>query len=274
MKLRWYHEQFVLYGWIVFLLEGETMIDLNKCKIIFEGYIKNYDMNNFKIRQKRDHTFRVMNFCRAIAISLNLKEEDINIASLIGLLHDIGRFEQLRIYDTFNDNTSVDHAILGVEILKMNYYIQEYVMDIEVQELILTAIENHNKLTIDDGLDERTLLFCKIIRDADKLDILYLYQMGDLKINSDLGAITDDCFTQLMSCNSVNKKDVQTNMDHTLLIISFLFDFNFSYSFQYLKYHNSINWIVDELIKYNPNENQKLLKIKELVNNYLEKRGK
>ncbi len=274
MKLRWYHEQFVLYGWIVFLLEGETMIDLNKCKIRFEEYIKNYDMNNFKIRQKRDHTFRVMNFCREIAISLNLKEEDINIASLIGLLHDIGRFEQLRIYDTFNDNTSVDHAILGVEILKKNHYIQEYVMDVEVQKLVLTAIENHNKLTIEDGLDERTLLFCRIIRDADKLDILDLYQMGDLKINSDLGAITDDCFTQLMSCNSVNKKDVQTNMDHTLLIISFLFDFNFLYSFQYLKYHNSIKWIVDELIKYNPNENQKLLKIKELVNNYLEERGK
>lgn len=249
------------------------MIDINNCEKKFEEYLNRYDMDNFKIRLKRDHTFRVMEFCRQIAISLNLKEEDIRIASLIGLLHDIGRFDQAKIYDTFDDSKSIDHAALGVEILRQHNYISDYVYDKEIQKLVLVAIQNHNKLMIEEGLDERTLLFCKIVRDADKLDILDLYQIGDLKITSDFGIISDNCFEQLMSQKSVNKKDIITKIDHTMLIISFLFDFNFTYSLRYLKEHNSIMWIVDELIKYNPSQTDKLVQVKNLVHDYLEKRG-
>ena len=37
--------------------------------------------------------------------------------------------------------------------------------------IIYKAINNHNKFEIERGLSERELLHCKIIRDADKLDI-------------------------------------------------------------------------------------------------------
>ena len=39
---------------------------------------------------------------------------------VIGLLHDIGRFEQEAQYHTFNDFKSMDHGDYGAEYLKNN----------------------------------------------------------------------------------------------------------------------------------------------------------
>ena len=43
----------------------------------------------------------------------------------------------------------------------------------------MTAIGNHNRLAIEDGLDEKTLLFAKLIRDADKCDIFRVFAQED-----------------------------------------------------------------------------------------------
>lgn len=249
------------------------MIDLENSKRLFERYVKQYDITNFKIKLKHDHTFRVMKFCGEIAQSLGLDMEDCAIAELIGLLHDIGRFEQLKRYDTFHDLASVDHALLGVELLKTVHPIEKYTEDVEIQKIILTAIEQHNKLKIEDGLDQRTLLFCKIIRDADKLDILDLYQLGELKIESDLGTISDACYQQFLSAKSINRSVVKTEMDHVLLIASFLFDVHFQYSIHYIKEHHSIVWILDQLIQYHKEQFLKLQELKKFTLEFLEKRG-
>mgnify|MGYP000398611567 CR=1 FL=1 len=42
---------------------------------------------------------------------------DSDKAFVCGLLHDIGRFEQLRRWDTFSDARSTNHAKLGAEVL-------------------------------------------------------------------------------------------------------------------------------------------------------------
>ena len=44
----------------------------------------------------------------------------MRIAEAVALLHDVGRFEQYKRYGTFNDRKSVNHAALGVEIMKKN----------------------------------------------------------------------------------------------------------------------------------------------------------
>jgi putative nucleotidyltransferase with HDIG domain len=43
------------------------------------------------------HTYHVADNARNIAEKLKLSKEDIELAELIGLLHDIGRFEELKI---------------------------------------------------------------------------------------------------------------------------------------------------------------------------------
>ena len=54
-----------------------------------------------RVKLKIDHTYRVAALCARIAQSLALPPEDVDLAWLSGILHDVGRFEQLRRYNTF-----------------------------------------------------------------------------------------------------------------------------------------------------------------------------
>lgn len=83
----------------------------------FAEYVRNYDPSDEKIKLKIDHTYRVAGLCQRIAESLGLSESDVDIAWLLGMLHDIGRFEQIRRFGTFNDAQSVDHAEFGADLL-------------------------------------------------------------------------------------------------------------------------------------------------------------
>jgi hypothetical protein len=102
-------------------------------------------------------------------ICTDLSGNDQIIALTTALLHDVGRFEQLKRYGTFSDFKSEDHAALGVSIIK-ELNIIAFLDPIEAQ-LIITAVENHNKAVIEEGLSDRTMQICKLLRDADKLDI-------------------------------------------------------------------------------------------------------
>ena len=109
-----------------------------------------------------------------LAIKKNFSEEDQKLAELIGLLHDIGRFEQVRIYNTFVDKISVNHGEMGVKVLFEDGLIEKFVETREYDNIIKTAILNHNKGIIDSDVSGKELEFCKIIRDADKTDICYI----------------------------------------------------------------------------------------------------
>ena len=87
------------------------MIDIENAKKEFMNYVKKYDINNGRIHLKVKHILRVAEVSKIIATKLNLTENQIRLAELIGLFHDIGRFEQVRLYDTFSDKDSgLDHA--------------------------------------------------------------------------------------------------------------------------------------------------------------------
>lgn len=149
------------------------MIDFNKAKIEFLDYTSNFPKEDEAIQRKIYHSLRVINEAEKIAESLGLSEEEIKLAKLIGLLHDIGRFEQRKIFNTFEDKKSFDHGNFGEAILRTNNYIRTFINDNKYDEIIFKAIRNHNKFSIEEGLDDYELLFAKIIRDADKLDIIY-----------------------------------------------------------------------------------------------------
>lgn len=150
------------------------MIDLEKANKFYKEYIKNYNPQNPKTALKIAHIFRTAEKARKIAINLNLSEEDIKLAELIGMLHDIGRFEQLKQYNTYNDRESINHGELGVRILFEERLIEKFVEDRQYDRIIYLTIINHNRDNIEEGLNYRELLHCKIIRDADKWDIFYV----------------------------------------------------------------------------------------------------
>ena len=102
------------------------MIDNLKARQALKNYIEKYDFSNSRIKLKAAHIYRVADVAKQIATELKLSQEQVELAELIGLLHDIGRFEQLRIYDTFKDRESVNHAEMGVKVLKENDFIKEF----------------------------------------------------------------------------------------------------------------------------------------------------
>ena len=165
-------------------------------------YIKLSDNCRLKI----DHTLRVVELCEEIAKSLNLSSEEVEVAKMIGLLHDIGRFEQWKRYETFVDSKSIDHADLGVEILTTNNYIRKYYSDNEYDEIVLNAITFHNKYKLPDDLNEKEELFSKIIRDADKIDILYLYTTGDINVDTENQKMTDKVYNDLIDKKEIKEK--------------------------------------------------------------------
>ena len=69
-------------------------INREKALAAFQEYTDRYDSSRDMIRLKIEHTYRVCGLCQQIARSLELPEEEVDIAWLTGLLHDVGRFEQ------------------------------------------------------------------------------------------------------------------------------------------------------------------------------------
>ena len=143
----------------------------------FEKYVSAYEPSNPRISLKIDHTLRVAELCDRIAKSLQLSADDVDLAWLLGLVHDIGRFEQVRRFDSYNDAATVDHAALGVEVLFATTgqdvpLIRSFCADDSYDKLIRLAVGVHSAFRVPEGLDERSQTMCQILRDADKIDIL------------------------------------------------------------------------------------------------------
>lgn len=152
-------------------------IDRKRALQAFKSYVAAYDPTNPRIALKVSHTYRVASLCDDIARSLDLSDDQVDLAWLCGLLHDIGRFEQVRRYDTFLDSKSVSHAQLGAQVLFEDATgpagdIRRFVEDDGKDDAIRSAVAYHSALSLPDGLDAQTHRLCDIVRDADKIDIL------------------------------------------------------------------------------------------------------
>ena len=147
-------------------------IDRDAVCAAFAAYVQAYDPSDPKIRLKIDHTYRVAALCAQLAESIALPDGDVDLAWLAGMLHDVGRFEQVRRWGTFNDALSVDHAALGADLLFCEGHIRDYLADPAEDDLLETAVRLHSAYRLPDSLTPRRRTFCDLLRDADKIDIL------------------------------------------------------------------------------------------------------
>ena len=240
----------------------------------FIKYTDPYQKYGIKIDLKVKHTLRVRDLCIQIAKSENLSEEDISLASLCGLLHDIGRFEQWKRYSSYNDLQTLDHGDLGVEILKHNNFINKFTD--EHIDTILHAVKYHNKYKVPNTISNKDKFFTNITRDADKIDILYLFSIKDLSTNLDDSVMTKKIFNSIKNTEQIKRVDVKTRADEIAVRLGFVFDLNFKESFKILKEKNYINTMLDVQVK--DTKNQELInqieELRVLVNNYIEERIK
>ncbi|SPF34500.1 conserved hypothetical protein [Candidatus Desulfosporosinus infrequens] len=140
----------------------------------FEDYPQRFSSEDVEVeanlRYKKEHSLRVRDYMLTLGQELQLDTNQLFLAEVIGLFHDVGRFEQYVKYHTFKDHESEDHAELGLLVLEREQILAGRVSELE-KEIIYTAIRNHNQRVIDENVGGDTLLFCQLIRDSDKLDI-------------------------------------------------------------------------------------------------------
>ena len=113
------------------------------------------------------HTMKVVEAARRIAAEECFDDRTSLACEAAALLHDTGRYEQLRVYNTFRDSDSVDHAVFSHDIVKEKGWLAGW----DDRAAILSAVLYHNRRDIPDGLDPLTLTCSRTVRDADKLDI-------------------------------------------------------------------------------------------------------
>ena len=249
------------------------MLDVKYIEQRFKEYTSNYDLNRHNIKNKYYHSFRVEKLAKQIAESLNLDDESIKLATVIGLLHDIGRFEQLDKYSTFNDFNSFDHGDYGAQILS-NELKDYFSIDVHFNTIV-NAVKYHNKFSVDSDLDEEILFYTKLVRDADKVDILYestyLFwsTQEDIINNSIISDYTYDCIKHHSLIES--KKGMETTkVDDVLKVLAYTFDVNFKPSFQIIKDNDYINRTLDRYSFSHPDTNFKIIEIRSILNNYIE----
>lgn len=242
----------------------------------FKEYVKSYNPEDEKIKLKISHIERVATNARKIAETLNLSKEDTELAELIGLLHDIGRFEQVRIYHTFVDKDSINHGECGVNILFEQGLIRQFIEEDKYDKIIKLAILNHNRAEIEQGLTEKENLHARIIRDADKMDIFYVLTVGDKKAiweKADLSddKISDEIYREFMEDKYINYKERKSSADILVSHFAYVYDLNFRETIQIVKEKNYLEKLYKRFIFNDPETMEKYNKVYERAKEYMEK---
>lgn len=286
-------------------------INREHIKKTFQEYTDRYDSANPKIKLKIDHTYRVADLCEQIAQSLELSAAEVDLAWLSGMLHDVGRFEQLRRYNTFSDAQSIDHARFAVELLYDEGLITDYVPEISTTELVAgartwrsmggvneshtsqsedmplsdisqtlrIAIGEHSAYRIQKELDERTRMFCQILRDADKVDIfrvicdtpmeeVYGFQTKDILRS----AITPEVMQAFYEHHAVLRKLKKCPADYIVAHGSLTFELVYPESLRIAKEQGYLKQMMS-FQSENPDTAEIFEDLRKDLNDYLEERS-
>lgn len=231
---------------------------LNKLKDTFSAYVEPFLGKSEDIDEgiiiKRDHTLRVCREAVDIASSLGLDSEKTNLAEAAALFHDIGRFEQFRKYNTFNDSRSENHAELGLKVLEENGLLNAVAED--EREMIIEAVKFHNKRHI----DKDAPCLVKLLRDADKIDIWYVVtehyareenetvRQSSLELGlEDSSVISPEVRDAVRMRENAPVKALKTMSDFKLLQAAWIYDLNFFRSYQIVKEREYLDKIFNAL---------------------------
>lgn len=150
------------------------------CEDFFTLYTDTFDEIKKQVGDmcelKKIHTREVADNSIRIAGDMGLSDYDTDIAWIIGELHDFARFGQAAVTNSLDDSDEYQHAQQGVRLLFDCGLIEDIIHDYdkmcdEDKIVIKKAIYYHSDYQLPDDLTERERMFCKIIREADQLDI-------------------------------------------------------------------------------------------------------
>lgn len=250
------------------------MINYTFAREIFESYLNDYDRADDKVRLKIVHTYGVVGQAECIARRMRLSEEDTALAKLIALLHDLGRFEQLRRFDSFEPDT-MDHAAYGVQVLFEEGMLRKFLPENTWDSIIRIAIAKHSDYCLSGVADARALLHARLIRDADKLDNCRVKLVDATE--TFLGASPEEIGTQEISPNiydavfqnkCILSADRKTAMDYWVSYVAYFFDINFRESMDIIEENDFISRIIHRIPYSNPKTAEQMERIEAYVKQY------
>jgi len=234
---------------------------------------------NANIKLKEDHSRRICEEAIFLADEMGLGENERMLAETIGLLHDVGRFPQFVKYKTYHDPRSINHCLLAVNVLKEHKVLDA--LEQAEKQMILKAIEYHGVKELPENLDEDTLLFSRLIRDADKLDIYrvviqaYTQQRDDpdnFKFEMELPdepGCSPDIIRAVLNGENIDYAKLRTWNDMKLINLAWVYDVNFIATLKRIKKSRFLETII-ELLPDTPD----IRKVSDKVLGYIEDRIK
>ncbi|MBK7256872.1 MAG: HD domain-containing protein [Ignavibacteriae bacterium] len=218
-----------------------TVKDVRWLRGWFRAFVAGYMTGDADLRRnmrlKESHTARVCREALAIARGLGLDAASLRMIETIVLLHDVGRFEQYRRHRTFSDAQSENHAKLTLAILRKRAVLERFTP--HDRSIIRRAIAYHNLPQIPPGVkNAEVLLFSRLMRDADKLDILRLvihyYNAHPEKKNHAIAVglqeaqdFTPEVLADLLQGRIVRSAHLRNQNDFKLLQMGWVYDVNF-----------------------------------------------
>lgn len=179
-----------------------------------------------RILLKEVHSKRVAASIVELAKQENLSERQQMLSEVIGLLHDLARFQQVTKYRTFVDAESFDHGAVGAELLTETGVLRN--LSAAEQEIVAFAVRIHNKMLIPPTTPDNEL-FAKLIRDADKLDIFRILPPVEAEHN-----YAPKLIEQLKTGGTVSYTDAKSLADKRLIRLSWFYDINFDWTLRLL----------------------------------------
>jgi hypothetical protein len=233
--------------------------ELQRFENYTEEFLKNDDGQSRLYLLKKEHSLAVFDNALEIAAKepalRHSLEEAERILLLSALYHDAGRFTQIKLYRTFNDARSVNHARLGAALLSEPRFLTEESR--KNRRLIRLAVLLHNRAALPGRLHPSCKPVCAALRDADKLDILRVLRAELaraepdptvlLGLKDEPGAYSEKVLETVLRKSQVAYRDLYYVNDFRMLLCSWLYALVFETSRAVLARGGLLEEIMDGL---------------------------
>ena len=224
------------------------MIDIKKAELAFKEYLKDYNVNDEKVALKIRHTYGVVKASEYLAGAIGLDEDDTNLSRLIALLHDIGRFEQWKLYKTYNDKNSVDHGELSKDILDELDCNELFYIDSEKAYILKESIRYHTKEY--DGNDKVLEKYIKIIKNADAYSNVFSTASGMQQIFVSEEGYNKELLDDFTKQKKLHKYSYKSKLDRSLMLAACLYYVEYDFLRKEIVSANYFESIYESFSKY------------------------
>ena len=240
---------------------------------VFEQYIKKFDMNKGNVKAMYFHSIKMMELCKDIANSLGIfSDEEVIVCGLIGLFHGVGSFSN-KYKTVLNLEDGMDYNKESVNILFDKDKLMRKITDnTKYDDIIKIAIYCQNKYGLPNGFDEKTLHFCKVVKDAHVIENFRLitnYPYMDMHIDNFPNDIVYNDFKQY---KIINPKVSDNDADKILEVLSLIYGLYYLYSYNLMKEEEAVNKLVGALKMDNKNINKFFTQIASVLNIYIDRK--